>query len=372
MSDPRARGKPDRGYGPVRDHGVRKSGPYQRDGEKKEKERPSRTLFIRNIDYSVSGDELQKICEAFGQIKKFFPLIEKRGMTFVTYFDSRDAERARKDLQDRKFNGRPVDVHYALPKDTDAEQDENTGTLFVTVRNASSPPDNHEIRTFFEQWGQIREVRDCKNSAFQKFVEYYDLRDSEKAYTEAQDKSFQDGYFDIRYAFLQGSKDKKEPRQDRSPPRNQNPPPLPMSGVPLQAYPGNIPLDLSSLAGAYALYPGLLGTAPLANLGQLGGQMGGTQMGGGQMGGMSSLPQMSAPFTGLPNVPLQQQGSGYGAPQQSSYQPAPSTSQYSAALASSGGTGASANTAQLQQLMALLLQQQQTNQQQQQQQQYRS
>eukprot|EP00027_Filamoeba_sp_ATCC50430_P018660 CAMPEP_0168572452 /NCGR_PEP_ID=MMETSP0413-20121227/17946_1 /TAXON_ID=136452 /ORGANISM="Filamoeba nolandi, Strain NC-AS-23-1" /LENGTH=331 /DNA_ID=CAMNT_0008605511 /DNA_START=97 /DNA_END=1093 /DNA_ORIENTATION=- len=331
MSDPRARGKPDRGYGPVRDHGVRKSGPYQRDGEKKEKERPSRTLFIRNIDYSVSGDELQKICEAFGQIKKFFPLIEKRGMTFVTYFDSRDAERARKDLQDRKFNGRPVDVHYALPKDTDAEQDENTGTLFVTVRNASSPPDNHEIRTFFEQWGQIREV------AFQKFVEYYDLRDSEKAYTEAQDKSFQDGYFDIRYAFLQGSKDKKEPRQDRSPPRNQNPPPLPMSGVPLQAYPGNIPLDLSSLAVSDGR--NVFSAAD------------------------------DAPFTGLPNVPLQQQGSGYGAPQQSSYQPAPSTSQYSAALASSGGTGASANTAQLQQLMALLLQQQQTNQQQQQ---YRS
>ena len=87
MSDPRGRGRPDRGYGPVRDHGMRKSGPYQREGgsEKKEKERPSRTLFIRNIDYSVSGDELQKICETYGQMKKFFPLIENRGMAFVTY-----------------------------------------------------------------------------------------------------------------------------------------------------------------------------------------------------------------------------------------------------------------------------------------------
>lgn len=359
MSDPRARGRDRGGYGPVRDHGgVRKSGPYQRDGEKKEKERPSRTLFIRNIDYTVSGDELQKICEGFGQIKKFFPLIEKRGMTFVTYFDSRDAESARKELQDRKFNGRPVDVHYALPKDADAEQDENTGTLFVTVRNASSPPENHEIRNFFAQWGEIREVRDCKNSAFQKFVEYYDLRDSEKAYTEAQDKSFQDGYFDIRYAFLQGAKDKKEPRQERSPPRNQNPPPLPMSNVPMQPYPGNLPIDLSSLAGAAYLYPGLLGANPLANSlgaqygaplgGSMGGQMG--QLGGqlGQLGGQLGNP--------MGNLGGQLGGTSLG----SSGAPLGSMPQQL-------NTGTSANTAQLQQLMSLLLQQQANQQQQQQQ-----
>jgi RNA recognition motif-containing protein len=49
------------------------------------KERPTRTLFVRNISYNVSENEVYEIFAKFGELKRFFNLIEKRGMAFVTY-----------------------------------------------------------------------------------------------------------------------------------------------------------------------------------------------------------------------------------------------------------------------------------------------
>lgn len=43
------------------------------------------------------------------------------------------------------------------------------GTLFVILRNNESVPSNSEVKTFFEKWGEVREVRDCKNNAGYQF-----------------------------------------------------------------------------------------------------------------------------------------------------------------------------------------------------------
>jgi RNA recognition motif-containing protein len=49
------------------------------------KEKPTRTLFVRNISYDYSPDEIEQMFAKYGQIKKFFNLISKRGMAFITY-----------------------------------------------------------------------------------------------------------------------------------------------------------------------------------------------------------------------------------------------------------------------------------------------
>jgi RNA recognition motif-containing protein len=76
------------------------------------RERPCRTLFIRNINvcfrskpfeskektreereahayrnrqYGVTGDEIREQFERMGDIKSFFDLISQRGMVFITY-----------------------------------------------------------------------------------------------------------------------------------------------------------------------------------------------------------------------------------------------------------------------------------------------
>jgi RNA recognition motif-containing protein len=71
--------------------------------ERIQRERPCRTLFIRNIkasrirelpdknlplicmQYETNSDDVRRQFEEFGSIKTFFDLISTRGMVFVTY-----------------------------------------------------------------------------------------------------------------------------------------------------------------------------------------------------------------------------------------------------------------------------------------------
>jgi len=76
--------------------------------ERIQRERPCRTLFIRNIKYETNSDDVRHQFEEHGEIKTFFDLISTRGMVFVTYYDLRAAERARERLQGSEISGRPV------------------------------------------------------------------------------------------------------------------------------------------------------------------------------------------------------------------------------------------------------------------------
>jgi len=79
------------GYG--RGGGVRRPVRQQRDDkvhdsiieERIQRERPCRTLFIRNIKYETNSDDVRAQFEEHGEIKTFFDLISTRGMVFVTY-----------------------------------------------------------------------------------------------------------------------------------------------------------------------------------------------------------------------------------------------------------------------------------------------
>jgi hypothetical protein len=53
--------------------------------EKQMKEKPSRTLFVRNISYDTREEDLRQLFEQYGPVRKIFNLIRKRGMAFVTF-----------------------------------------------------------------------------------------------------------------------------------------------------------------------------------------------------------------------------------------------------------------------------------------------
>jgi len=174
----------------------------------------------------------------------------------------RDSEQARNQLNGHVFNGRPIDIHFALPKDegSDFPEDKNTGTLFITLRNVSSSPTNSALQRYFEKFGQVREVRDCRNSPNQKFIEFFDVRAAQKAYDEKPENlQWESGTIDIKYAHLQRPKDsgvgKPSRKDDRGrsplrsapyspvrPPRYQQEeynPNYPGSSTPLNNYPGS-------------------------------------------------------------------------------------------------------------------------------------
>jgi len=161
---------------------------------------------------------LRELFNKHGDIKRFFNLISNRGMAFITYYDLRDAESAKKDLQDIEVDGRPIDIHYSIPRDDDEgeDQDPNNGTLFICIKDPTEKVSNDELYTLFAQWGDIKEVRDCRGKPNQKFVECYDLRLSQDIFEKRQSIPFSGGTLDIKHAY-KSSRDKDKEKDGGGP-----------------------------------------------------------------------------------------------------------------------------------------------------------
>ncbi|PBK76591.1 RNA-binding domain-containing protein [Armillaria solidipes] len=174
--------------------------------ERIQRERPCRTLFIRNIKYETNSNDVRRSFEEHGDIKTFFDLISTRGMVFVSYYDLRAAERARERLQGSEISGRPIDVHYSLPRDDnakDAKNNEMQGCLQVTLRSSPSgqPIDDNEVRRKFQQFGDVKSVRPVGERIDSRYVEFYDTRACDEAYDRLRHQGLQDGVMDIVFAW---------------------------------------------------------------------------------------------------------------------------------------------------------------------------
>lgn len=174
--------------------------------ERIQRERPCRTLFIRNIKYETSSEDVRRQFEEYGEIKSFYDLVSSRGMVFVTYFDLRAAERARERLQGAEIAGRPIDVHYSLPRADEqsgrCDRDKNQGTLLVSLQNSASgqPLDDNELRRRFQQFGDVKGVKPA-GGPHERYVELYDTRACEDAHDKLHHQNIQDGQMDISFAW---------------------------------------------------------------------------------------------------------------------------------------------------------------------------
>ncbi|KAI6154016.1 hypothetical protein BKA82DRAFT_4096529 [Pisolithus tinctorius] len=175
--------------------------------ERIQRERPCRTLFIRNIKYETNSEDVRRSFEEHGNIKTFFDLIATRGMVFVTYYDLRSAERARERLQGSEISGRPIDVHYSLPRDDpkqgiDREKNQQfQGFLIVTLKDSRQPIDHHEVKRKFQQFGDVKSVSPVDDRTDQCYVEYFDIRNCEDAFDRLRHQGLQDGTMDIVFAW---------------------------------------------------------------------------------------------------------------------------------------------------------------------------
>ncbi len=78
-------------------------------------------LFVSNIDYKISEDELRKLFEEYGEVKSVKILIDletkkPKGYGFVLMGSSYDGQKAIMRLNRRKINNRPLSVQEARPR----------------------------------------------------------------------------------------------------------------------------------------------------------------------------------------------------------------------------------------------------------------
>lgn len=79
-------------------------------------------LYVGNINYSVTADQLKTLFSTYGEVKDV-KIIEGKGFAFVEMTNQADAEKAKKALNSTVFEGRNLNVDEAKPpRDRDDRQ----------------------------------------------------------------------------------------------------------------------------------------------------------------------------------------------------------------------------------------------------------
>lgn len=82
----------------------------------------AKKLFVGNIAWSATDDQLRELFGQYGEIEDAVILKDKfsgrsRGFGFVTYVNDADADKAIESLNDYEFEGRQIGVSEARPKE---------------------------------------------------------------------------------------------------------------------------------------------------------------------------------------------------------------------------------------------------------------
>jgi RNA recognition motif-containing protein len=80
----------------------------------------SKKLFVGNLEWGVSDDDLKNTFAEFGDIEEAIVVKDKfsgrsKGFGFVTFAKDEDAEKAMKEMEGKELNGRVLSVNEARP-----------------------------------------------------------------------------------------------------------------------------------------------------------------------------------------------------------------------------------------------------------------
>ena len=71
-------------------------------------------LFVGNLSYSVTAEELNELFSEYGEVKEA-KVIEGKGFGFVEMSSQSEAEEAKEALNGKDFSGRSLNVDAAKP-----------------------------------------------------------------------------------------------------------------------------------------------------------------------------------------------------------------------------------------------------------------
>ncbi|MBU1151904.1 RNA-binding protein [Patescibacteria group bacterium] len=80
----------------------------------------AKKLFVGNLDWATTDEELQALFAEYGEVEEAIILKDKfsgrsRGFGFVTYVNDEDADKAVEALNETDFKGRNIVVNEAKP-----------------------------------------------------------------------------------------------------------------------------------------------------------------------------------------------------------------------------------------------------------------
>jgi hypothetical protein len=141
-----------------------------------------RGIEISNFDPETIARDVLSRAEKFGDVEKINVSSLSSGRIIVKFYDLRASQAMRRATI--RVGNLIWQIQFAHPeKIANLKRPPNTGTLVLFHVSPSMTQD--VIRSEFEKYGDLRDIR---MNADNYFVEYWDLRDCEKAYEYAKTK----------------------------------------------------------------------------------------------------------------------------------------------------------------------------------------
>ena len=148
---------------------------------------PIHTVFLFNINFKTSMDDLKKFASEFGEFQMIYQPPRKKGMLFITYFDIRNAIRMVDEGSGRVIDGNSIKTAYAYkpPKYANRDSKDICASLFFNSNSgANSSLTNCDMTQAASQFGEIKSINSRDNGKFD--VVYYDLRAAKAAYDKKE------------------------------------------------------------------------------------------------------------------------------------------------------------------------------------------
>ena len=139
-----------------------------------------RSIIITNLNPETTYNQLNELASRFYDVKNIDMSRIKDGQATIDYFDIRHAQDMKRRFNGTNFNGNVLVITYAPPsKIIDPYNPPNNGT--IVIFHLPSNITNLQISSIFGRFGEIRQIRSTPSKYTQRFVEFWDTRNSEKA-----------------------------------------------------------------------------------------------------------------------------------------------------------------------------------------------
>lgn len=155
---------------------------------------PNTTLYIGNLFFEVTEDQLKKVFSRFGAVTKSSIVYDNRGLSrgfgYVTFENQEDATAAMENLNQQVFEGRRMNVQYHKPRTlvrtprTPTESNQPSKTLFIG--NISFEMSDKDLNDLFRDIRNVLDVRvaiDRRTGQPRGFAhaDFIDIASAEKA-----------------------------------------------------------------------------------------------------------------------------------------------------------------------------------------------
>ena len=141
---------------------------------------PTHTVYLHNLDYKVTYDDLVHFCQRYGTVKDIWYPLSRQGMAFCTFYDIRAAIRCVKEGNGRPIRRRNVKTNFAFKPPAHSKRDPKAicSTILVKCEEKESPLPLERIKTTMKAFGEIRSAEERAPGEY--VLKFYDLQEAAK------------------------------------------------------------------------------------------------------------------------------------------------------------------------------------------------